>query len=105
MEEFKEENLYVETDPTGRYGRVSSKILCFLSVFPLFLVTCVILSHSSFSMLFVLHKYVVLQGTCFFLFIFVYMVSVVRYVKQFANMVIRFIKIILNWTVSRSLML
>lgn len=33
MEEFKEENGYVETDPTGRYGRVSSKILCFLSVF------------------------------------------------------------------------
>jgi hypothetical protein len=84
MEEFKEENLYVETDPTGRYGRVSSKILCFLSVFPLFLVTCVIVYHSSFSMLFVLHKYVVLQETCFFLFIFVHMVSVVRYVKQFA---------------------
>jgi len=83
MEEFKEENRYVETDPTGRYGRVSSKILCFLSVFPLFLVTCVNMYYSSFSMLFVSHKYLVLQGTCFFLFIFVHMVSVVRYFKQF----------------------
>lgn len=42
------------------------------------------LYHSSFSMLFVLYKYVVLQGTCFFVFIFVHMVIVARYVKQFA---------------------
>jgi hypothetical protein len=38
MEDFKEENCYVETDPTGRYGRVSSKMLCFALFFPLFLV-------------------------------------------------------------------
>jgi len=68
MEEFKEESRYVETDPTGRYGRVSSKILCFSSVsccmcyiYIIQVLVCYLCES---------HKYVVLQGTCFFSFHF-----------------------------------
>lgn len=54
MEEFKEEKCYVETDPTGRYGRVCSKLLCFFLCF-----LCHVLYHSSLRLLFMFHKYVV----------------------------------------------
>lgn len=43
MDDFKEDNGYVEIDPTGRYGRVCSKLLCFSLCF-----LCHVLYHSSF---------------------------------------------------------